>query len=453
MNFIESLTTTLVPRKLRETITPELGIVGGDPDSDAYLYRSLNVSNRDLSELRLRRSSNIAYWLWMTNPYAKRGLEIIVDFIVGIGVTIEAKEESTQELLDEFWTSRPWNFSTRLDDYLNTLHLFGELALPFVVNPANGKVSLAYIDPDNIQKVVLNEKNALELESIKLKQKDEMIPILTNPEQEMKEGVFLFQINKIINATRGLGVLLPTIDWLASLDDFAFAELERAMMLRNFIWDVTISGATPAQITEFKNKEEKNPPKPASFRAHDESVTWNAVTPDLKASDTSHLFKLLFNIVAVGLGVPEHWLGAIGFDINRSTAAEMNGPVIRRLQKRQKYVQSMFELMFDFVIQQAKNHKREMESGRITEKTDCEYVIRFPEISARNLTELSETFNKLVQSLTMAQQQRWITSLAAGEMVRSFLTDEMGFEVSEEESPDEETEEMKQGIELYESIN
>lgn len=456
MNFLESLTNTIVPHRMREAISPELGAVGGDPDSDAYLYRSLNVSGRDLSDLRLRRSQSIAYWLWLTNPYAKRGIDIIVDFVIGLGPIIEAKEEPVQELLDEFWMGRPWNFDFRLDDYMNTLHLFGELVFPFTVNPVNGKVVIGYIDPDNIQKIELNENNALELKSLKLKQRDEPIDILTNPEQNIKrakgvQGCFLFQINKIINATRGTGVLMPTIDWLASLDDFAFGELERAMMLKNFIWDVTITGATEEQVKSFVAKEEKSPPKPGSFRAHSEKIAWQAVTPDLKTSDTSHLFKLLFNIVAVGLGVPEHWLGAVGFDINRSTAREMNEPVIRRLQRRQQYVQSMFGLMFDFVIHHAKLHKRQMKSGRITESTDTEYVITFPDISARNMVELSETLNKLVQSLSMAQAQQWITSDAAGEMVRSFLESEMGMKVSEEENPEEETE-TRQGIELYESI-
>jgi len=401
--------------------------------------------------LRLTRAANIAYWLWLTNPYARRGLDILADFIVGTGITIEADDPKTKAVLEEFWFGKPWNFEIRMTDYLNVLHLFGELALPFDVNTATGKVSLAYIDPSNIEAIRLNEKNALELSELKVKGIDKTFPIIVDAQKAVDsgitEGVFLFQINKLVNALRGSGCLLSSIDLLASLDDFLFAEIERTMMLRNFIWDVTMSGASEKECQDFIVKEQKNPPKPGSTRVHNEKVEWNAITPDLKAADSQGIFKILFNSVAVGLGVPEHWLGAVGYDINRSTAAEMNSPIFKYLQRRQKYVKSAIELMFDFVLANAvrygmetgslKDNKGKQVGGKITKETDLSYRLGFPEISPRNINELADVLTKITTSLGVATMNDWIDNDQAKSIVQGFIEKDMGIELPEpEEEPE-----------------
>ena len=55
---------------------------------------------------------------------------------------------------------------------------------------------------------------------------------------------------------------------------------------------------------------------------HNEKIKWEAVTPDLKVTDTSNLFRLFFSAISVGFGFPEHWLGTFGHDINRACYSE-----------------------------------------------------------------------------------------------------------------------------------
>jgi len=447
MKFLEALSKTIVPAKLREDIAPEFGSYSGDPDSDSHLYRSLTSGARDLNELRLARSANIAYWLWLTNPYAKRGLDILSDFILGTGVVIEAKDPKTKKVLEDFWYGKPWCFEQKANDFLNVLHLFGELVLPFEVNTKNGSVSIAYIDPANIEAITINPKNALEMSNLKVKSIDKPFVIINDAEKAVEdgviEGVFLFQINKIVNAVRGSGCLLSSINLLASLDDFLFAEIERTMMLRNFIWDITFEGASESEIKKWVSDEEKKPPHPGSIRGHNEKVTWNAVTPDFKTADSQNIFKILFNSVAVGLGVPEHWLGGPGFDINRATAQAMNDPIFKRLQWRQKYVKSMFELMFDFVLANAVKYGYETGSikdaddnevgGKVDAKTNLEYQLGFPEISPKNINELADVLTKITTALGVATMNGWIENNQASSIVQSFIEKNMGIELPEAE--------------------
>jgi len=437
MKLIESISKSILPSKLKEAISPAVGIQVDDLDRDAYLYRSLSSSSRDLSEDKLQRAATVAYWYWMTNPYAKRGLDILTDFIIGSGIQIKAADENVQELLEEFYFAEPWNFDIRMPEFLDVLHLFGELALPFEVNDRNGQLSIAYLDPANISKVNLDEKNALKTSSLKIKGRDDIIPVINSAEQtsqdlKLKQGVFFFQINKLVNAERGAGCLMSTIDTLGQLDDFMFAEIERGMLMRNFVWDITLTGMNDAQIMDYLKKEQSNPPRPGTIHVHNDRVAWQAITPDLKTNDTFNLFQIMFSTIAVSLGIPDHWLSSIGGNSNRATSYEMSAPVFKRLERRQKYVKSSFELMFDFVIQQAIIHKRQMTKGMISKGMDLSYVLSFPEISPRDLKGLAETFDTMTRSLALSEVQGWVKKQANMQITQDYLTREMGWEIPDE---------------------
>ena len=450
MKLMEAVSQAIIPAKLREDVSPEGWGYGVDPDDDSYLYRSLSSGPRDLSQLKREKAANVSYYLWLTNPYAKRGLDIIADFIIGGGITCEAQDSKIQWLWEQFWFGKPWSFETRLSDYIDMLNLFGELPIPFTVNTQNGQLTYSIIDPLKIQKVNFNPDNYLEMKSIELKKgtgaETTTLLIVNDAEKALKEnvttGVFFWQINKIINAERGNGCLNATIDILSSLDDFLFAELERAMLLRNFVWDVTLEGEKQEGIKDFLKSEEAAPPKPGSLRAHNEKVVWNAVSPDLKASDTSSLFNILFNTVAVGLGIPEHWIVTYGADLSRAVGREMNEPVFKRLEHKQKYVKAMFELMFDFEIANAVKYGRETQAidpktskvigGKIDKSTDKTYVLKFPEVSPKNLNELSDILQKLVTSLGLARMNDWVSDAACSNIIQGFVESEMGIEIPDD---------------------
>ena len=169
MKLMEAVSQAIIPAKLREDVSPEGWGYGVDPDDDSYLYRSLTSGPRDLSQFKRERAANVSYYLWLTNPYAKRGLDIIADFIIGGGITCEAQDSKIQWLWEQFWFGKPWSFETRLSDYIDMLNLFGELPIPFTVNTQNGQLTYSIIDPLKIQKVNFNPDNYLEMKSIELK--------------------------------------------------------------------------------------------------------------------------------------------------------------------------------------------------------------------------------------------------------------------------------------------
>ena len=414
-------------------------------------WRSLSVYQRDLPQVTHEKQLKVAFWLYRHNPIAKRIIEVIQDFVIGPGVQFSAKEPKVEEVLWNFWSDPHNGWELRQFQRVSELFLFGEQIYQVFVNEANGHVRLGYIDPLNVEKIILDRDNPEIAREIKLKNRDHTLKVIRNDDDPFSEtygrlvgDVFLFQVNKVSNASRGVSELFTLADWLDAYDQFVFQALERANFLTTFIWDISIEGATDEECRLKALQLQQNPPKPGSFRVHNERTKWEAVSPDLSGVDLEQYTKVIRAIIQAGSGVPEHWLGT-GEYITKATAQAMGEPTFRRLQAKQRYVKSMFEFMFRFVLDQA------IIAGTLSPDLDLTFTVKMPEISKRDLKEGTDTLSKLVQTLSIASEEDWISKDSAKRIFRLSLA-EMGFEVGEEMREKSEEESEEGVIELYSRV-
>ena len=414
-------------------------------------WRSLSVYQRDLPQVTHEKQLKVAFWLYRHNPIAKRIIEVIQDFVIGPGVQFSAKEPKVEEVLWNFWSDPHNGWELRQFQRVSELFLFGEQIYQVFVNEANGHVRLGYIDPLNVEKIILDRDNPEIAREIKLKNRDHTLKVIRNDDDPFSEtygrlvgDVFLFQVNKVSNASRGVSELFTLADWLDAYDQFVFQALERANFLTTFIWDISIEGATDEECRLKALQLQQNPPKPGSFRVHNERTKWEAVSPDLSGVDLEQYTKVIRAIIQAGSGVPEHWLGT-GEYITKATAQAMGEPTFRRLQAKQRYVKSMFEFMFRFVLDQA------IIAGTLSPDLDLTFTVKMPEISKRDLKEGTDTLSKLVQTLSIASEEGWISKDSAKRIFRLSLA-EMGFEVGEEMREKSEEESEEGVIELYSRV-
>jgi hypothetical protein len=407
-------------------------------------WRSLSIYKRDLPAVTFERQLSVAFWLYRHNPIAKRIIEIIQDFVVGSGIKFFAKEDRVQEVLENFWND-PYNgWALKQFQRVAELFLYGEQIYQVFVNEANGHVRLGYIDPQNVEKVILDPENAEQPIEIKLKEKEQKLRVIRRDDDPFSEtygrligDVFLFQVNKISGSSRGISELFTLADWLDAYDQFVFQSLERANFLSTFIWDITIEGATEEECRLKAQELQRSPPKPGSFRVHNENTRWTAVSPDLGGVNLEQYSKVLRAIIQAGSGIPEHWLGT-GEYITRATAQAMGEPTFRRLQAKQRYVQSMFEFMFKFVLDQA------VIAGTLPADLDFSFTLRMPEISKTDLRTATETMSRLVQALALAAEEGWISRKAATKIFEMSMA-ELGFELRQTEEEKEKEEEPLEG--------
>jgi len=435
-------------KKLLEQMLPDLVDRPGDEG-----FRRLTQTEKDLSPPAHDRHLRIAYYLYVTNPMAHRGIEMIKDFVIGDGATYAIRNEAARKMLDKHWQDPVNHWDIKQFNKVKELGLYGEQIYPVFVNEITGHVRLGYIDPLNVDHIVPDPGNPEIIQHIVLKPGKEVLVkvrnpatnrLVTVPKQELRVvhldsnprsptygrlvgECFYFAINRVSNATRGFSDLIHVSDWIDAYDQLLFTHLERLMFLRTFCWDVTLEGADQTAIKAKKAELLKHPPKPGAWLVHNEKEKWQAITPDLKATEHTEEERKVRALILGGLGIPPHWFGE-GEDVNRATALAMDTPVFRMLRSRQRYVRFMFEHIFRFVLDQARIKKM------LDEDVDTsDLAVSLPEFSARDEAAASQTLVNLVNALTVARSQNWVSDETAARLV-ALVTSKFGLEVK----PDEE---------------
>lgn len=439
-----------------------------DPDANlsatgggSRYFRPLSKSDRDLSPMQHDKAQSLAYYLWETNPFAKRITNLTVDYVLGEGITVQAKDDdkslsdAMQKRIDLFWYDPINRMDLKLFDKVRELGLYGEQCWSVHINPVDGHVRLGYIDPAIIVDVIVDPRNQEIPQAVKLRsspgQPDlyyrvvhvderpgsksfgrlvgredidgEPAEIVFDPGRQDGQPVVMageclyFSVNKVSNARRGRPDLLAITDWVDGYDQFISGELDRLLLMKGFIWDVTLTGLQQSEIDAYARQQ--GPPSPGSVRYHNDKVVWQAVTPDLKAVDTIAHSDLLAGYIATGSGLAKTWLNATD-NVNKASATELSEPTFKYLTARQRYCRYVIEHLITLVLDQAELHgalpKRASEPGT-RRPTPWAFEAQFPELRPKDLNSLSSTFNQTMDAIVKARSELLIDEETAQEVV------------------------------------
>lgn len=401
--------------RLHESYGAELGLsidVGIDPDD--HLFRSLGRrSRRDISKLKHERQLNIVYLLYLGYPIAHRALEITKDYVVGEGLTFQSADPAVQQVLVDHWNDPVNRWDLKQHVRVLELGLYGEQFYTAHVNAVNGHVRLGYIDPAEVADVIPDPDNVEIARKIRVvrhingKRQQRTLKVIQpddNPNSpnfgRLQGDVFVFQINKVANATRGNSDLLPAIDWIELHEQYLFRIHEAAILKTSVIWDVTVKGADEKTIERMRKKFGQI--KAGMTRFHNESVTVKSVAPELQTPELAEHALVIKNHIATSVGLPIHWLSE-GGNSNRATAAEMGIPTTKRLRSRQRVVRDMIAYIFDFVIDQA------IIAGRLAPDVNRNFEVLAPQVWANDLVSTTSAMVQGASALTIAADNGWIT--------------------------------------------
>ena len=412
---------------------------GGWLDPDDHLYRPLTGSPRDVSGFTLARAQQLSFYLWDTNPFAKRILELERDIICGDRFRVETQDEDLQRALNQHWKDpqNKWDFF--LPQYCLEWKIWGEQLWPVTINPINGRVMLGYIDPSNIKAVrkhPTNQKFEGEVVLRTAPGETEKILKVILPDMDIASKsygrlngeAFFFKKNSVIGATRGRPDLFSLVDWMDGYDKMLFDQLERVGLLNAFIWDVTLKGYDQTRVNEWL-RNRKTPPRSGSVRAHNDNETWQAVAPSLNSEDVSTGARMIKNHILGSRNLPEHFF-AEGGNVNRATAGEMDFPTIKALGRQQADLKHIITTVMEFVRDQAILAKeiRETEEGKTI-------TVQAPEISTKDIQRIGNTMNQVVQSMAVAREKGWATDEQCVKITCAFFG-QLGVDCSPDEAMD-----------------
>jgi hypothetical protein len=234
------LTEALANHGIRVTESSAYHQVSEDPDRDDNLlhgYRRLSKTQneRDLMPLEQQRQTEIALFLYDSNPLAKRIIDLVNSFVTGDGFSYNAQHPKVLDVIDRFWKDPVNDWPLKQLDRFRQLSLMGEALWPVAVRRTDGRVRLGYVDPANIEEIVPDPFNPEIFRAARIRQGYTVdgatqLPImysLVNVDERPlspsygklnfypePEGAFYFAINKPSNATRGRSDLITVFDWL-----------------------------------------------------------------------------------------------------------------------------------------------------------------------------------------------------------------------------------------------
>lgn len=418
--FTEKPTSATIKEGYGKTIDSTLDEIG---------FR--RISSREENSLQIRehaheRMQKIAIHLWESNLLANRLIELPISYLLGEGVQMTCDNEADQQILQDFWDDPINDLSNSLEEIIRATHLSGMMCLPLFVNEFNGKVKIGYLNPRNIQEPIFDPENPRVCIGVTTKidvngqsKKYKTIFDATDDElftkktqllrEQFTDGFCLYlRINNLPDDVRGRSDLLTSADWVDGLDEFLWGELDRQHFLRAYVWDVEILNGTPEEV-ENRAREIK-PPKPGSVRVHNSNEKWSAVSPDIRANDTSGAAKLFKNHVLGGATIPEHWFGS-GGEVNRATASEMSDPAFKTLTMRQRKWRHVLEKLGRFVLRQNR-----MAFGKDENDLPKIYA-QFPDLVQKDLSKYASAFQQVVTTTMLAVQNGQISEETALQLI------------------------------------
>lgn len=410
----------------------------------SYGYRRTTAGTlRDFTKVPYDKIIKTVWVLFQNNPVVKRTNKIKVSHFLGGGIEYQSDEDDVKEVLDNNW--RINKIGRKLRKWVFELRLWGEQIYPVFVRQSDGQVRLGYIDSEQIGMIKTHPDNSMERWAVVLKssngirkvyrvvrEDESYIDKMGNVIQSQNEGLMvtaeqaniqdwekaflkecglreysgsclLFQVNNMSNQSRGFSDYLQSSDWLDALDETLFAVGEREQFANYFSWDFTLEGFSQDEVEVYAKKDRKNPPKRGSAHYHNEKVNRELKYPDLKQMGSIETVKAVLTFVLGGLGFPLHWFG-FGDDANRATATTMSDPTWKTLEEEQDEVKEMVLDILTFFRDQA------IIAGYIPPvNTEAKISVTMPEMTKKDLTQISTAMNQTATSLMVAEQNGWST--------------------------------------------
>jgi hypothetical protein len=398
------------------------GSAGRSGTEEDFYWRRLgdDLSLKDVVPSTYLELHYQCYEAWNANPLAAAIIEMTTSFVLGKGVMVEASNKKVQRLLRSFWHDPANRMDERVYMLCQELSLYGEIFVRFFVNAYDGMVKIRLIDPSLIDQIETDPEDVeTPLRFHRRSVEQTSWQTMTAGDHRSASGpltmegewfaagseVVQFAINKVSNAKRGRSDLATLLPWLRRYKDWLTDRVRINKYKSAFLWDVQLTGADKKTV-DRKRMEYSFPPEPGSVILHNEAEKWMAVQPAINANDASEDGRALKLMVAVGAGLPEHYLSD-GSQGNRATAAEMGLPALLRFQRRQNVMKSILHVILDRVILEARR------AGTLGNSLDTSYDVIFPEIDSADHQIIASATQSLSSALTQAKAQGWVSDETA----------------------------------------
>lgn len=356
---------------------------------------NIGAANQDqqLSRGGLQYIGRIARLMYIQNPLVNRGVTVKADYVWGRGCNISAKDETINELIQEFlddprnqveFTSQPSRIQKEVE-----LQTDGNIFFAFIVHPITGRVRVRSIPCDEITDTITNPNDKKEVWFYKR----EWVEVTTNletgetktenktafyPDWDYRPAAIQKKIGKfdVINVPVyhvkiggfsdwkfGVPEIFSSLNWAKSYTKFLSNWASLMQVYARFALKITTSGGK-AGIDKAKEKigttisstrRETNPP-PAPGSSFVRSQSADGVTQadvdvvrTAGATTSAEDGRRLLLMVCAAFGIPETFLGDVSVG-TLATSKSLDRPTELGFKNRQELWAYIYHAIIDFVM-------------------------------------------------------------------------------------------------------
>lgn len=361
------------------------------------------------------------------NPIANTAVTLTTQFCIGKGLTVTYKNKEVERILEEFRSNKDNGIEVYEKTFLNDLQVDGELFIRFIVGE-DGQCVIYPLKPWEVWWIKRDRLISRRYKSF------HWVAGVTNGvpgdynlqiEDIAADQILFIAINHASYEVRGRPELFRILPWLKAYKDWLEGRARQNHWRGAVLWDVSLEGATPGQVSAKRNQY-RQPPPPGSLTIHNDKEVWSAVESKSNAADVAEDGRQIKLMGAVGKKLPEYMLGD-GENANKATANAQQLPALRSFGDFQDImVNQVWEPIYKRVIENAiesgllpaEVEEQDSDGDPITDDKGETRKVKTIEAFSVSAPELEETDPKnLADALTLAKNNSWVSDeTASGRM-------------------------------------
>ena len=403
--------------------------------------------DKEFSRSALKTINKLARMYWLKNPLIKRAVYTQTAYVFGQGVTIKAKDQDVQEVLDRFLeddknkTELMSHQARMLKE--TELQLFSNLFFVMFTNISTGHVRVRTIDPDEIEDIVYNPADRkepwyylrvwtepAEVGSERTVERKAYYPdyrynpkgghpARLNGAQVMLEQVYHVKVNALSDMRFGVSEIYAAIDWAKAYKEFLEDWATLVKSLSRFAWKgksktgrkgiEAITEKLNSTISSTDPNETNAPPAAGSVWLEGANVD---LTPITKSGTTTSVEdgRRMLLMVSAATGIFEHYFGDPSTG-NLATTTAMERPMELMFRDRQELWSDVFQTICGYAVDMAVAMPSGGLSGTLTYN---EYNERVIEPAENYDTTIEVTWPDLLEKDVAARVEAIIKAVTLG---------------------------------------
>jgi hypothetical protein len=364
------------------------------------------VSARERYPVDRAETLRQSYEAWLTNPLARRIVELTSQYVVGGGIRLSSPDESAQRYLNAWWNHPLNRMDVRVTEWCEELVRSGELFIVISTDPS-GMSYLRAIPASQIQSIASAENDLEQEQSFREYPRAGESDGREWPAwQESSAGceplpfspvMRHYAINRPVGMLHGESDLAPLLRWLSRYSAWLEDRVRLNRYRQAFLYQVKAAFVSEQERQSRQAALNQTAPNPGSILVTDDSESWSVIQPNLASQEAGEDGLAIKRIIAAGAGLPMHFL-AEPEGATRTTAESAGGPTFRHFEQRQRWFLWMLEDLARICLQRRAQVDRSLSQ-------QAEIKTQGADISARDNAELASASESIIRSFLLLHER------------------------------------------------